>query len=45
MFQSCDEPPPKPSSRRTEMLTRQLDREGALVLVIGWIVALVVTLT
>jgi hypothetical protein len=31
--------------RERKMLARRLDREGALVLAIGWIVALVVTLT
>jgi hypothetical protein len=30
---------------RTNMMLRRLDREGALVLAVGWLVALVVTLT
>jgi hypothetical protein len=31
--------------REQEMFERRLDREGVLVLAVGWIVALMVTLT
>jgi hypothetical protein len=45
MFLLCSSHDIDDNRREKKMLARGLDREGALVLAIGWIVALMVTLT
>jgi hypothetical protein len=43
MFLLCSSPGNE--RRKQDMFERRLDREGVLVLAVGWIVALMVTLT
>jgi hypothetical protein len=45
MFLLCSSHDINGNRREKEMLGHRLDREGVLVLAIGWIVALMVTLT